>query len=67
MDICRSIQPSDSWLGKSDSQIVNIPIVKSFSRLKDWIFKWWLIVGGLIQIKFFQKASLDVGSITDKV
>ena len=26
-----------------------------------------MIVAGLIQIKFFQKASLDVGSITDKV
>ena len=67
MDICRSIQPSDLRLEKSDSQIVNIPIVKSFSRLKDWIFKWWLIIAGWIQIKFFQKAALEVGSNTDKV
>ena len=67
MGICRSIQTSDLWLEKKDSQIVNIPVVKSFSRLKDWIFKWWLTIAGLAQIKFFQKASIEVGKNTDKV
>ena len=27
-----------------DSQMVNIQIVKSFSRPKDQVFKWWLII-----------------------
>ena len=44
MDIYRSIQPAGLWLQKSDSQIVNILIVKSFSKLKDLIFKWWLTI-----------------------
>ena len=42
--MCRGIQLFDLRLGKSDSQTVNIQIVKSFSRPTDWIFKWWLII-----------------------
>ena len=35
MDICWSIQPSDLGLEEIDSQMVNVPVVKSFPRLKD--------------------------------
>ena len=33
--ICQSIELSDLWSEKSDSQAVNIQIVKSFSRPKN--------------------------------
>ena len=67
MNICQRIHPFDLWLEKSDSQIANIPIVKSLSRLKDWFFKLWLILAGHFQIKFSQKAALEVGRNSNKV
>ena len=45
----QGIKLSDLSSEKSDSQTVNIQIVKSFSRPIDWVFKWWLII-----VKFFQ-------------
>ena len=44
MDICRGIQLSDLWLEKRHSRTINIPMVKSFSRSKGWIFKWRLVI-----------------------
>ena len=67
MNICQRIHPFDLWLEKSDSQIANIPIVKSLSRLKDWIFKLWLILADHFQIKFSQKAALEVARNSNKV
>ena len=43
--------------------MINIPIVKSFSRLEDWIFKWWLVIpftfGWLYTISSFYEKGID--------
>ena len=36
IDTCGSIQLSDLWLENSDSRMIFIPTIKSFSRPKDW-------------------------------
>ena len=35
--------------------------------LKDWIFKWWIVIASVYQINFFQNAAWEAGSNTDKL